>query len=164
VKNDRPEPPSDADVEREIRQRRTFTVSEAIGRMAGPGAMKGASAVAPTDQAKAEIHGYLRRHLSDSGGPLETALFRHVIGSDRFLDDHDRPLVILAGCIQRILDSEFMLRDLVREADTEWGRIHGERPHFEKEGSPPQADDPYTLESVRNALTRLRMKLTDDVG
>ena len=47
------------------------------------------------------------------------------------------------------------LEELVREADVEWGRVFGERPHFDKEGRPPDADDPYTLESIRVALTRL---------
>jgi hypothetical protein len=28
----------------------------------------------------------------------------------------------------------------------------GERPYFEKKGSPRGPDDPYTVESVRNAL------------
>src|SRR4051812_46239252 len=32
---------ADADLEREIRADRTFSLEEAIGRMAGPGAMKG---------------------------------------------------------------------------------------------------------------------------
>ena len=36
---------SDADLEREIRAERKFTLTEAIGRMAGPGSMKGASPV-----------------------------------------------------------------------------------------------------------------------
>ena len=40
--------PSDADkeLEREIRANRKFSVSEAIGRLAGPGMMKGISPVA----------------------------------------------------------------------------------------------------------------------
>jgi hypothetical protein len=35
----------------------------------------------------------------------------------------------------------------------------GERPHFEREGSPRHPDDPYTVESVRNALSRLLQQL-----
>jgi hypothetical protein len=45
-----------------------------------------------------------------------------------------------------------LLKELVRSADAEWGRTMGERPHFEKEGEPPHPEDPYTAESVRNAL------------
>jgi hypothetical protein len=46
---------SDAELEREIRQERKFTIAEAIGRMAGPGAMKGESPVTRLLQAVAEI-------------------------------------------------------------------------------------------------------------
>jgi hypothetical protein len=35
-----------------------------------------------------------------------------------------------------------------------------ERPHFEKEGSPHHPDDPYTVESVRNALSELLKRLS----
>ena len=36
---------ADAELEREIRKGRKFSLDEAIGRMAGPGAMKGVSPV-----------------------------------------------------------------------------------------------------------------------
>jgi hypothetical protein len=60
----------------------------------------------------------------------------------------------------RVLDSDYLLKELVREADIEWGRILGERRYFEKEGCPPHPDDPYTIESVRATLSRLIEKLT----
>ena len=66
----------------------------------------------------------------------------------------------LAGYVQRTLDSEYLLKELVREADAEWGRALGERPYFDKEGCPPHPEDPYTAESVRATLSRLREKLT----
>jgi hypothetical protein len=65
------------------------------------------------------------------------------------------PLVVFAKCIRKVLDSEYLLKELVREADVEWGRLSDERPYFEKDGCPPHPDDPYTLESVRTALTLL---------
>ena len=46
---------ADAELEREIRQGRTFTLEEAIGRLAGPGAMKGESPIARMKQAEIEI-------------------------------------------------------------------------------------------------------------
>ena len=52
-----------------------------------------------------------------------------------------------------------VLKELVREADIEWGRVLGERPHFEKEGSPPHPEDCYTVESVRGALSELIKQL-----
>ena len=49
---------ADADLEREIREDRKFTLEEAIARMAGPGAMKGVSPVARMQQAETEnAHG-----------------------------------------------------------------------------------------------------------
>ena len=57
--------------------------------------------------------------------------------------------------MQRILDSDYLLGELVRQCDVEWGRAYGERPYFQKEGSPPHQDDPYTVESVRGSLTAL---------
>src|SRR5262245_43037570 len=150
---------SDAELEREIRKGREFTLAEAIGRLAGPGAMKGVSPIAPLRQAEAEIEDWLRRHLADAGGGLQVALLRGVKGSDLLLNNFDQPLVVLAGYVQRALDTEYLLKELVREADVEWGRALGERPYFEKEGCPPHPDDPYTAESVRATLSRLLEEL-----
>jgi hypothetical protein len=151
---------ADADLEREVRAERKFTLSEAIGRLAGPGMMKGVSPVTRRQQAVAEIQEYLDRHLADAAGVLSGVLLRQVRESELLLDAFDRPLVALAGYVRRVLDSEHGLRELVREADVEWGRVFGERPHFETGGGPPAPDDPYTLESVRAALTRLAGELT----
>jgi hypothetical protein len=67
-----------ADLEREIRQERKFTLAEAIGRLAGPGAMKGESPVTRLRQAVAEIQEYLDRHLVDAAGVLLGVLLRQV--------------------------------------------------------------------------------------
>ncbi len=71
------------------------------------------------------------------------------------LGDYDHPLAVLANYVRQVLGSDYLLRELVREADVEWGRVFGERPHFERPGRPPDPDDPYTIESVRSALSRL---------
>ena len=162
MSDDHPKPPAkaDAELEREIRAERKFTLSEAIGRMAGPGMMKGVSPVTRKQQAVAEIQEYLNRHLADTGGVLSGVLLRQVAESDLLLASLDQPLTVLAVHVRRVLDSEYSLKELVREADVEWGRAFGERPHFEKEGRPPEPDDPYTIESVRTALTQLAGGLT----
>ena len=59
---------ADAELEREILEGRKFTLEEAIARMAGPGAMKGASPVARMRQAELEIGSWLRSRLADTGG------------------------------------------------------------------------------------------------
>ena len=146
---------ADAELEREIRAERKFTISEAIGRLAGPGMMKGVSPVSRKEQAEAEIQEYLSRHLADAAGVLSGVLLRQVKDCELLLSGFDQPLVALAGHVRQVLDSEHVLKELVREADVEWGRVFGERPCFEKDGCPPAPDDPYTLESVRAALTQL---------
>jgi len=146
---------ADADLERAVRAERKFSLAEAIGRMAGPGAMKGASPVTRKREAEAELQEYLARHLDDSGGVLRGLVLRLVSESDLLLEHLGQPLVALARCVERALGSDYLLKELVREADTEWGRATGERPFFEVEGQPPHPDDPYTTESVRAALGRL---------
>jgi hypothetical protein len=56
------------------------------------------------------------------------------------------------------------LKELVRDADAEWGRVMDERPYFETEGSPRHSDDPYTVESVRNALSGILKQLAAGEG
>jgi hypothetical protein len=144
-----------ADLERAVRADRKFSLAEAIGRMAGPGAMKGASPVTRMAQAEAAIDDHLRRHLTEAGGVLVGVVLRHVSGGEALVADYDRPLAALAGYVRQVLGSAFQLGELVRQADAEWGRVMGERPHFDRPGRPPDPDDPYTAETVRASLSRL---------
>jgi hypothetical protein len=150
----------DADLEREIRDGRKFSLAEAIGRLAGPGMMKGVSPVTQKQQAEAAIESFLDRHLNSPAGALSVVLLRQVKACDLLLNNPDGPLVTLASFVQRVLASEHLLRELVRESDIEWGRTYGERPFFEREGCPPHQDDPYTIESVQTTLTQLMEHLT----
>ena len=149
-----------ADVEREIRRGRTFSLSDAIGRLGGGDMLKGASPVPPLEQTEAAIANYLRAHLDDPGGVLAQVVMRQVRTSAGLTENFDQPAVVLAGYVNQTLNSETILKDLVREADAEWGRTLGERPHFEREGRPPDPNDPYTLASVRRALTQLLQNTT----
>jgi hypothetical protein len=156
--NDHQETPrskADAELEREILKGRKLTLAEAIGRLAGPGAMKGVSPIPRMKQAEFEIESFLQKHLTDNGGTLRGALHRQVAGSELLLNNFDQPLIVLASYCQQVLASDYLLKELVREADVEWGRVMGERPYFEKEGLPGNPDDPYTIASVRDALTQL---------
>jgi hypothetical protein len=150
----------EGELEREIRRERKFTLSEAIGRLAGPGAMKGISPVTRLRQADLQIEAWLESHLLDTGG-LAIVLHREVKESEILLNNLDQPLIALAGYCQQVLDSEYLLKELVRSADCEWGRIMLERPHFEREGSPPHPDDPYTIASVRRTLSELLDRLAE---
>lgn len=151
---------AEAELEREIRKGRKFNVAEAIGRMAGPGAMKGVSPVTRMQQAAAEIENWLTLHMSVGDGELQIVLLRRITGSELLLDHFEQPLYVLAGFCQRVLDSDYLLTELVREADVEWGKLNSERPYFETSGVPPNPDDPYTLESVRKTLAGLVEQMT----
>jgi hypothetical protein len=146
---------ADAELEREVRKERKFTLAEAIGRMAGPGAMKGVSPVTRKQQAAVEIENWLRHHMSAGNGELQVVLLRRIEGSELLLNNFDQPLAVLGAYCQQVLDSDYLLKELVREADVEWGRVQGERPFFDVEGTPPQPGDPYTIESVRKTLATL---------
>ena len=158
-KKERPSP-EDAKIEREIRSGRKFSLAEAIGRIGGSGVLKGASPVTRKRQAELEIERYLESQLVDAEGALEVVLLRRVRESEMlFKMGYDQPLNVLALFCERILSSEGLLRDFVREVDAEWGRIYLERPHFQKNGRPPDPEDQYTFLSVRIALSGLIAKL-----
>ncbi len=146
---------AEAELEKEIRAGRKFSLAEAIGRLAGPGAMKGASPTPRLRQAELEIGSWLRSHLVDAAGALELVLHRRVKDSDLLLNNYDQPLVVLAAYCRRVLDSDYDLQNLVRDVDIEWGRVMEERPHFDRGPSSHDPDDPYTIESVRRALSEL---------
>jgi hypothetical protein len=150
---------TDAELQREVRSGRKFTLSEAIGRMAGPGAMKGVSPISRKKQAENEIESFLKDHLSDTSGALRTVLLRRLASSEHLDGRYDQPLQFLADGLRYVLASEQRLRDVVTDADIEWGRMNGERPFFEQEGKPPHPDDPYTMQSVRTTLAKLLASL-----
>ena len=151
-----------AEIEREARRGRTFSVNDAIGQLAGGGEFtKGGTPITRRRQAEHEIDEYLRRHLVDSGGVLKSVLRRH-LGESLINSDYDQPLATLAEYIRGMLASPPRLEKFVREADAEWGRVHEERPHFQMPGRAPDPDDPYTVDSVRLALSQLGERLASD--
>ena len=145
----------DRDLEREIRANRKFSLKDAIGQRAGGDFMKDGSPITRKRQAELELDDYLRGQLVDSQGVLRRVLLLHV-GESLMHADFKRPFAVLAAYIERVLASDQLLEPLVRAADMEWGRVHGERPHFQLPGRAPHPDDPFTIESVRVALLQLR--------
>jgi hypothetical protein len=158
-KNDKQQSDADAELEREIRKERKFTLAEAVGRMAGPGAMKGVSPVTRKQQAAVEIENWFRHHMPAGQGELQVVLLRSIRGSELLLKNFEQPLTVLADYCRQVLESDYRLKELVREADVEWGLVQGKRPYFEQEASPPHPDDPYTLESVRSTLSAIVAQL-----
>jgi hypothetical protein len=159
----RPRSETDANLEQEIREGRKFTLEEAIGRLAGPGTMKGESPVARLQQAETEIGSWLQSHLTDAGGALDVVLHRRVKESDLLLNNFNQPLIVLAAYCRRLLDSDYLLKELVRDCDVEWGRVMGERPYFEKAEAATSPDDPYTGDSVRKVLCSILSQLAGNV-
>lgn len=153
-------PARDAEIEREIRQTRKFNPQDALAKMAGPGAMKGASPVSPVQQAELEIGAWLRTNIADPNGALRLLLDRQAKGSPLLLEHLDRPLAALCGICEEILASDYRLAEFVREADVEWGRAVDEPPHFDRPGAERHPDDPYTIDSVRTSLTDIVRKLS----
>lgn len=150
---------AESGIDREIRQARKFTPEEALARMAGPGAMKGASPVSPVQQAETEIGTWLRVHVADPAGVLQMLLQRNLKGSELLLENLEHPLTALTRYCRKVLGSGYLLEELVRQADMEWGQRMDERPHFDRAGSSPNPDDPYTLVSVREALNNIVAQL-----
>jgi hypothetical protein len=152
--------PDDAEIEREIRLGRRFSLAEAIGRIGGGGLLKGASPVTRKRQAELEVERYLEGHLADAEGALKKVLLRRVRESEMlFKMGYDQPLKALALFCERILSSEERLRDFVREVDAKWGRLYLERPHFQQNGRLSDPEDPYTFSSVRRTLSGLMARL-----
>lgn len=158
-----PESPDGKELEREIRADRKFSLNEAIGRLAGGDFMKGGTPVSRRRQAELEIEEYLRHHLADSGSALRRMIPHH-LGEGLLQRDYNQPLDALADYVARVLASDHLLAELVREADAEWGRINGERPYFQQTGRPPHPEDPYTIDSVRLALIQLQERLASPSG
>lgn len=154
---------SDAELEREIRRERKFSLEDAIGRMAGPGALKGESPITRLQQSETEIALWLRTHLQGAE-EIGVVLHRDLKESEVLLRNLDQsPLAILAKHCERVLDSDFLLTELVRNADVEWGRTMDQRPIFESEGAATDPADPYTIESARKTLSRLLAELDPNV-
>lgn len=151
---------ADRELEREIRAGREYSMAEALGRLAGPGGMKGGSPVLRQQQARAEVDNLIRQHLSDPTGILKGVLSREVGESRALLDNLDRPQTALVAYVRQVLDSAYLLSELVRTTDMAWGQVLGERPFFEVEGRPAHPEDPYTISSVRATLGSLLAALT----
>jgi len=145
-------------LEQEILAHRKFSLAEAVGRMGGD-LLKGASPITGKRQAELAIEHYLRKHLADAEGALLRVLQRRVRESEILLKGYEQPYEALTQVIESLLDSEQRLRSFVGRIDTEWGRLYSERPYFEVEGRPAHPQDPYTLASVRDQLTKLLAEL-----
>jgi hypothetical protein len=153
-RTDKPRNPEHAEIEREARVSRKFTLVDAIGRSLG-GLLKGTSPVTRKHQAEVAIESLLEHHLRDSERALSIVLLRQVSGSEELLASYDDAAEALKEFVEGLLVSEKRLGQFVNWVDAEWGRIYLERPHFDLEQQPPDPEDPYTVDGVRDRLVAL---------
>ncbi len=148
--------PEDANLVREIRSGREFSLAEAIGRLGGSDLLKGASPVTRRRQVEIAAKLFLDTHLVDAEGALQIVLERRLRENMRLTEEsYDHPLLVLTELVERVLAREDHLQRFVTQVDAEWGRIYLERPHFQVAGQHPHRDDPYTFASVRATLSDL---------
>jgi hypothetical protein len=139
-------------VENEIRKDRKFSLSDAIGR-AGGGNLKGASPIPRSRQALMDLENLLSNGLYDPAGSLVGTLVARLNDNLPLLDKHlDAPVGALREMLSAVLSSDSQLQALVRDTDARWGRDYQEKPRFNRPGQPDAPDDPYTPDSVREAL------------
>jgi hypothetical protein len=146
-----------SDVQREILLGRQFSLAEVIGR-AGGTFLKGDSPIPRLFQAIAEIHCFIDHHLRDSSGAVQTILQIWVkLDEARVSQYLNSPLRALEAILEDITAPTRVstFYEFVRQVDVEWGRIYGERPHFQQPGQASHPDDEYTHELVRQQLDEL---------
>ncbi|APB33742.1 hypothetical protein GlitD10_1421 [Gloeomargarita lithophora Alchichica-D10] len=153
-----PAPPNPNDhtrIQREIRAGRPFSLAAVIAQE-GSTFLQGESPVPPLIQARIVVNLYIKNQLVDAAGALKAVLQQWVNGDEQHLSKHlNHPLNALVERLGTLLNNPFLLTELVREVDCEWGRIYGQKPYFQKPGQPPHPDDPYTDASVRAQLHQL---------
>jgi len=151
--------PDKEKVQAELRAQQKFSVAGAIGR-AGEGLMKGESPVSEQEQAIALVAQWIDANTQDPSGALKAILRRKVQDNEllvaRLLK---QPLSVLKEIIERLLASDYLLQEFVREIDVCWGRMYQERPLFQVDGQAADPADEYTHESVRQDLVLLLNKL-----
>ena len=111
----------DAEINREIRSGRKFSLAEAIGRIGGSGLLKGTSPVTGKRQAELVIEQFLESHLVDSEGALEAVLLRRVRESETlFKMGYEQPLTALALFRERILGAGDRRCNRTRSTSSAW--------------------------------------------
>jgi len=146
-------------IQRDIMSGRQFSVAEAIAREGG-NFLKGESPVPKLLQATTEINGFIAQNLVDPEGALQ-AVLQNLVKQDKagVSKNLNEPLLALVEMLERIINNQELLYDLVKQVDFKWGQMYGERPFFQSPGQPAHPDDEYTHESVKKQLIELLEKL-----
>ncbi len=159
--------PSSADddsrrIEQEIRSRRSADLASVLAGQDGGGHLKGASPTPVLQRAMIEIQQWLAASLYDGEGALRAVILRRLeLEAERLESGLGDPAATVGAWLDRVLPRPTVVAELVRQADMEWGRLYGERPHFDRPGQAPHPDDPYTVAGVTASLTDLRRRCPD---
>jgi hypothetical protein len=134
------QPDEAQNIEAEIRNSRTFSLADLIGKEAGN---LGESPVPKLLQVKHTVIGFVDAHLPDPEGASQVTLRDMVMADDVACGRHfDNPLQALMEILQGLLSDDVTLQEFVRQVDMKWGKLYGDLPFFERPGKAPHPDDP----------------------
>lgn len=154
---------SDDDIQHEIRQGRSFSLADAIGKE-GRDFLKGHSPVPRLVQARRTIIVFISRHLEDRAGALQATLIHWVESDDARVSQYmQSPLHALVAILESILQTPSTLHELTRQASVQWGQMTDERPRFQQPGYPAHPDAEYSHESIHQSLTGLLSQVQDAI-
>ena len=150
-----------AELTREIRSQRKFTLAEAISRESGS-FMKGESAIPRPLRAATEISQFITARASQNS-PVSTTL-QHWAKEDIRVARHlDSPLIALSQIIQSILEEPITFQEFFRQIAIAQSQISGDRPYFQQPGQPPHPNAAYCHQSVKQQLLDLQHKLQQEL-
>jgi hypothetical protein len=145
----------DRALQREIRQGRSFSLADAIGRE-GRDFLKGYSPVPRLVQARRTIIVFISRQLDDRSGALQAVLITWVESDDAAVSQHiEAPLQALVTILNSILSTPITLHELTRQVSVKWGQMSDEQPYFQTPGQPAHPQAEYSHESVADKLAHL---------
>lgn len=147
-----------ADLQREIRSQRRFSLAEAIGREGG-GFMKGESTVPRPLRAATEVNQFITAHLADPTGPVATTLYHWASSDIRLSRQLDTPLIALAQVTEGILTEPTTLSEFARQVAIAHSHLTGDRPYFHKLNAPPHPQASYTQDSITADLSALLQQI-----
>ena len=137
----------------------------------------GGSPVPPMQQLRVAAITLLHESLRDGDGALLQVLEQDIRQEEALFGSLTQGLTqwthaelrrrlfsVLGTLAGRPLKSAEALAEFTRRADAMWGQLFSARPHFERAGQAPHAEDPYTHESVRALLTQFVALASNDAS
>jgi hypothetical protein len=150
-----PEKSDDRELEKDILAGRTFTLADLIAQEGGD-FLKGESPVPKLLQVKTELKLWIKQNVSDPMGALKVTLQDLVEENELQIAQHiNFPWLALIELLETLINNPKLFYEFVKRVDIKWGKMYGERPHFQAPGQEPHPDDEYTHESVRQKLADL---------